>query len=195
MFGRRTVAAIGQVLLIIGPIVVSTATSMNTAIGGQVISGLGAGLNELIAIAGTAEMVPKAKRGTYVGLVVATILPFCPSVMWAQLISQASNWRYVGILVALWNLIGLVLCLVCYKDPARLTPWRPKKEILGEIDYIGGLLSTFGVTCFMLGLQWGASQVCASLISTPNTTDRLGLWRGCLLQQQDNDERVVFGES
>lgn len=32
---------------------------------GQVISGLGAGLNELIALAGTSEMVPKRKRGAY----------------------------------------------------------------------------------------------------------------------------------
>ncbi|KAK5121659.1 hypothetical protein LTR85_004831 [Meristemomyces frigidus] len=158
MFGRRVVAAIGQVLLIIGPIVVATATTMNTAIGGQVISGLGAGLNELIALAGTAELVPSQKRGTYVGAVVFTILPFCPSVLWAQLILKANSWRYVGLLVALWNFIGLVLCVVCYKDPARIVPMRPKKEILKEIDYVGGLLSTAGVTCFMMGMQWGASQ-------------------------------------
>ena len=47
----------------------------------MVLSGLGAGLNELIALAGTAELVPVRKRGTYVGLVVFTILPFCPSVL------------------------------------------------------------------------------------------------------------------
>merc|ERR1712070_1126557 len=63
MFGRRWVAAAGQVLLIVGPIVTATANTMNTAIGGQVISGLGAGLNELIALAGTAELVPTRKRG------------------------------------------------------------------------------------------------------------------------------------
>merc|ERR1712087_213809 len=70
MFGRRWVAAAGQVLLIVGPIVTATANTMNTAIGGQVISGLGAGLNELIALAGTAELVPTRKRGSYVGAVV-----------------------------------------------------------------------------------------------------------------------------
>lgn len=160
MFGRRVVAAVGQILLIIGPVVTSTANTMNVAIGGQVLSGLGAGLNELIALAGTAEMVPVAKRGTYVGAVVFTILPFCPSVLWAQLIHQASNWRYVGALVGAWNFVGLVLCVVCYKDPVRdANMIRSKREILREIDYIGGILSTGGVTCFMLGMQWGASQV------------------------------------
>ncbi|KAK5175099.1 uncharacterized protein LTR77_000236 [Saxophila tyrrhenica] len=158
MFGRRVIAAIGQTLLIIGPIVTSTADTMNTAIGGQVISGLGAGLNELIALAGTAEMVPIRKRGAYIGGVVFTILPFCPSVLWAKLITEASTWRYVGLLVGLWNFIGLILCVVFYRDPASMLPSRPKKEILREVDYVGGLLSTFGITMFMLGLQWGASQ-------------------------------------
>ncbi|RMX88448.1 hypothetical protein D0868_14817 [Hortaea werneckii] len=158
MFGRRWVAAAGQVLLIVGPVVTATANTMNTAIGGQVISGLGAGLNELIALAGTAELVPTRKRGSYVGAVVFTILPFCPSVLWAQLIAKASVWRYVGALIAAWNAVGLILLIVGYKDPVRLTPVRPKKEILREVDWIGGFLSTAGVTMFMAGMQWGASQ-------------------------------------
>merc|ERR1711959_842883 len=152
MFGRRWVAAAGQVLLIVGPIVTATANTMNTAIGGQVISGLGAGLNELIALAGTAELVPTRKRGSYVGAVVFTILPFCPSVLWAQLIAKASVWRYVGALIAAWNAVGLILLIVGYKDPVRLTPVRPKKEILKEVDWIGGFLSTAGVTMFMAGV-------------------------------------------
>jgi MFS family permease len=159
IFGRKWVAAFGQVCLIIGPIVVSTAHGINVAVGGMVISGLGAGLNELISLAGTSELVPVHKRGIYVGAVVITILPFTPSPLWAQLITQAAgSWRYVGIVVAVWNAIGLVLVTTCYKDPVRLTPVRPAKEILRELDYVGGILSTFGVTLFMMGLQWGARQ-------------------------------------
>lgn len=103
--------------------------------------------------------MPTRKRGSYVGAVVFTILPFCPSVLWAQLIAKASVWRYVGALIAAWNAVGLILLLVGYKDPVRLTPVRPKKEILREVDWIGGILSTAGVTMFMAGMQWGASQV------------------------------------
>ena len=180
MFGRKKVAACGQVLLILGPIVTATAKTMNIAIGrwplrmqpihllsltlfvdkaGEVFSGLGAGLNELIALAGTAELVPYRKRGTYVGFIVFTILPFCPSVLWAQMIAQASNWRYVGIVVGVWNFIGLVLVVFFYNDPGRLKPTRKKMEILREVDYVGGILSTVGVLCFMMGMQWGAQQV------------------------------------
>ena len=126
---------------------------------GNVFSGIGAGLNELIALAGTAEVVPVKDRGKYVGLVVITILPFCPSVLYAQLIAEASNWRYNGILVGSWNFIGLLLCIFCYHDPSRLTAEYTATHVLKRIDYIGGILSIGGITCFMMGLQWGASQV------------------------------------
>ncbi|BCS19854.1 uncharacterized protein APUU_20286S [Aspergillus puulaauensis] len=158
MFGRRSVAICGQTLLILGPVVTATAKEMNIAIAGEVFSGLGAGLNELIALAGTAEMVPYQKRGTYIGGIVFTILPFCPSVLWAQMIAKASHWRYVGIVVGLWNFIGLVLVIFFYKGPAGHTSTRNKMEIVREVDYIGGFLSTVGVLCFMMGMQWGAQQ-------------------------------------
>lgn len=158
IYGRQKVAIVGQMMLIIGPIITSTATSMNIAIAGNVFSGIGAGLNELIALAGTAEVVPVKDRGKYVGLVVLTILPFCPSVLWAQLITRASNWRYNGILVGVWNFIGLLLCVFCYRDPSRLTEEYTFRHVLRELDYIGGFLSTIGITLFMMGLQWGSAQ-------------------------------------
>ena len=88
-----------------------------------------------------------------------TILPFCPSVLYAQLIAEASNWRYNGILIGIWNFIGLLLCIFCYHDPSRLSAEYTATHVLQRIDYIGGILSISGITCFMMGLQWGASQV------------------------------------
>ncbi|KAF1938415.1 MFS general substrate transporter [Clathrospora elynae] len=158
LYGRQKVAIVGQVALIVGPIITATAHTMNIAIAGQVFSGIGAGLNELIALAGTAEVVPVKDRGRYVGLVVSTILPFCPSVLYAQLIAQSSNWRYNGILVGVWNFVGLLLCFFCYKDPSRLNDEYTARHVLRQVDYIGGILSTIGITLFMMGLQWGASQ-------------------------------------
>jgi hypothetical protein len=92
-------------------------------------------------------------------LVVFTILPFCPSVLYAQMIAKQSNWRYNGILIGVWNFIGLLLCVFAYKDPSRLTEEYTARHVLRQVDYVGGFLSTAGVTCFMMGLQWGASQV------------------------------------
>lgn len=126
---------------------------------GMVIAGAGAGLNELIALAATGEMVPTAKRGLYVGGVVLTILPFAPSVVWAQLIVAASNWRFVGIFVAGWNVCGLVFLAAFYWPlPRPNLEGFSRREILARIDIVGGILSITGVMCFMMGLQWGAQQ-------------------------------------
>lgn len=46
LFGRRAVAVTGQILLVVGPCVVSTSHEMNVAIGGMVISGFGAGMTD-----------------------------------------------------------------------------------------------------------------------------------------------------
>lgn len=127
----------------------------------MVISGAGAGLNELIALAATGEMVPTAKRGIYVGAVVMTIIPFAPSVLWAELIQNAASWRWVGAFVGGWNLMGFVLLAAFYNPPPRPnTQGNSKREILKRVDYIGGFLSIAGITTFMMGLQWGAQQVC-----------------------------------
>lgn len=127
------------------------------------MSGIGAGLNELIALAATGEMVPTAKRSLYVGLVVFTILPFAPSVLYAQLIVGASSWRWIGAFVGGWNFIGGVLLVLFYRPPPRNnSKGYTRTEILRRIDYIGGFLSIGGVLCFMMGMQWGAQQVSAS---------------------------------
>lgn len=127
--------------------------------GGQVFSGIGGGLNELIALAGAAELVPIAKRGNYVSAIVFTIIPFCPSALYAQLIAEASNWRYIGILVGVWNFLGLIFVVTLYKDPPRRAGRESKSERLHRIDYVGGVLSISGILLFMMGLQWGAVQV------------------------------------
>jgi MFS family permease len=106
IFGRRYVALVGAVSIVIGMIICSTAHSMNVFIGGMVFAGVGAGINELTALAATSELAPTAKRGKYVAILIFTILPFCPSVLWGQLIAANSSWRWVGALCAIWAFIG-----------------------------------------------------------------------------------------
>lgn len=123
-------------------------------------AGAGAGLNEMIALSGTSELVPIRKRPTYVTGVVATILPFAPAILWANLIAEASNWRWVGMLIGLWNFIGMILVAICYHDPLGDRPNRPSKMIVArQVDYVGGFLSIVGATVFLAGMQFGAQDV------------------------------------
>jgi MFS family permease len=125
------------------------------------IAGAGAGVNELTALAATSEMAPTRKRGVYVAVLIFTILPFCPSVLWAQLIAAHSNWRYVGAFCGAWNGFGLLITVLFYKPPPRVNSLGlSNKEIISRIDFIGGFLSIVGLILFMAGMQWGGYMVC-----------------------------------
>ncbi|TLD26183.1 gb [Venturia nashicola] len=159
LFGRRYVAIFGAFLLIIGNIVTSTAHTMNTFIAGMAIAGAGAGINELTSLAVASELAPTKKRGTYVAALIFTILPFCPSVVYAQLIASRGTWRYVGLFCGVWAFIGLVLTAIFYHPPPReMTVGMSRREVLKRVDFIGGFLSVSGLLLFMAGIQWGGYQ-------------------------------------
>jgi hypothetical protein len=127
------------------------------------IAGAGAGINELTALAATSEMAPTRKRGQYVAVLIFTIIPFCPSVLWGQLIAYHSSWRYVGALVGAWNGLGLLMTLLFYFPPPRANSLGlSKAEAISRIDFVGGFLSITGLILFLAGLQWGGYQVCNS---------------------------------
>lgn len=42
----------------------------------------------------TAELVPVGKRGIYLGMVTFFIVPFCPYVLYSQLLSVHVTWRW-----------------------------------------------------------------------------------------------------
>lgn len=130
------------------------------------IAGAGAGVNELTALAATSEMAPTRKRGIYVSVLIFTIVPFGPSVLWAQLIAYHSSWRYVGALCGAWNGFGLLITLLFYFPPPRANSvGLSKAEILSRVDYVGGLLSILGLIVFMAGMQWGGYMVCTDVNS------------------------------
>ncbi len=129
-------------------------------------AGVGAGINELTALAATAELAPTRKRGTYVAILVFTILPFCPSVLWAQLIAAHAGWRYCGLLCGLWAAAGLFLTLIFYFPPPRVnSQGLSRKEIISQIDFVGGFLSIAGMLLFMMGINWGGYVVGPTLNS------------------------------
>lgn len=128
------------------------------------IAGAGAGVNELTALAATSEMAPTRKRGVYVAVLIFTIVPFCPSVLWGQLIAYYSSWRYVGAFCGAWSGFGLLITVLFYFPPPRANSLGlSRKEIIGRIDFLGGFLSITGLIIFLAGLQWGGYMVGSDL--------------------------------
>ncbi len=131
----------------------------STSSGGMCIAGAGAGINELTALAVTSELAPTRKRGKYVAILVFTIIPFCPSVLWAQLIASHSTWRYCGAFCAAWAAIGLIMTIIFYFPPPRVnSQGLSKREVISQIDFVGGALSIPGMLLFMMAMQWGGYQ-------------------------------------
>jgi hypothetical protein len=123
------------------------------------LAGVGAGINELTALAATSELAPTAKRGKYVAVLIFTIVPFCPSVLWGQLIAYHSTWRYVGLLCGVWAFIGVVMTAIFYFPPPRVnSTGLTRTEIIAQIDFVGGFLSISGMILFIAGLLWGGYQ-------------------------------------
>ncbi|KAI9670886.1 MAG: hypothetical protein M1817_003771 [Caeruleum heppii] len=159
LIGRRYVAIIGAAFLILGMIVCGTAQTMNNFICGMALSGVGAGINELTALAAVSEMAPVRKRGKYVAALIFTVAPFCPSVLWSQLIAYHGSWRWIGLVCGLWAVIGLVLTLIFYFPPPRPnSQGLSKMDIVRQIDFVGGLLSIAGIILFIAGMAWGGHQ-------------------------------------
>jgi MFS family permease len=133
-------------------------------IAGMAFSGIGAGINELTALAVASELAPTRKRGQYVAVLVFSIIPFCPSVLWGQLIASHSSWRYVGLFCGLWAAVGLVMTAVFYYPPPRVnSSGLSRREIIKQIDFVGGFLSISGMILFLAGLLWGGYQVRAQI--------------------------------
>ncbi|PBP23651.1 hypothetical protein BUE80_DR005355 [Diplocarpon rosae] len=159
LLGRRWVAISGGGFLVIGMIVCSTAHTMNTFIAGMALAGVGAGINELTALAATAELAPTAKRGKYVAALIFTIVPFCPSVLWAQLMAYHASWRYIGLLCGVWAAIGTIMTTIFYFPPPRVnSTGLGRQEVIAQIDLVGGFLSIAGMILFIAGLLWGGYQ-------------------------------------
>jgi hypothetical protein len=79
------------------------------------------------------------------------VLPFCPGVLYAQLIAYSSTWRWIGVLVGGWSLIGVVLTAFFYWPPPR-NQYQPRRELLRRIDWVGGFLSATGLCLLLIGL-------------------------------------------
>jgi len=151
LFGRKAIGAASFVLVIVGNIVCATAHDIRPFIVGSCLMGAGAGTGELVSLAVAGEIAPTKNRGIYIGGMIMTIIPFCPAVLYAQLVAYSSSWRWCGLIIGGWGFIGLVITLIWYRPPPRQLEYT-RKELLQRIDYVGGFLSAAAITLFLVGL-------------------------------------------
>ena len=162
IFGRRWTIVFGEVLCIIGSIVACTAQTTLTVAAGSTIIGFGCGI-VFVAYAGIQELVPNKWRGL-IGLTeVAMTVPWAVAgVLIANSLQShtAAGWRwcyYIGIIYGVLSTAGTIMF---YFPPSRpqydynKTRWQEIKEI----DYVGFVLYTAGLTILLIGLTWAGTE-------------------------------------
>ncbi|OQU94613.1 hypothetical protein CLAIMM_00947 [Cladophialophora immunda] len=172
LLGRRNITLAGSVVIMVGIALIGSAHSFGQAVTGMTLSGAGAGVCELTALAGLSDIVPVRQRGIALALMTASILPFTPYVMYSQLLSTYVTWRWTQWIALIWNGIVFLGLLTTYfpKSHPRLQGMS-RGQILARIDYIGAFLSIVGITLFLVALQsggythpWESGYVLAQLL-------------------------------
>ncbi|WP_039796391.1 MDR family MFS transporter [Nocardia araoensis] len=151
LFGRKLVFQISAVIFIVGSMVAGLANGMLLLVLARGIQGFGAGGLMVTSMALIADIIPLRQRGKYqgaLGAVFGVTTVIGPTL--GGLFTDHASWRwcfYVNVPVA----------VVMIALAARTIP-RVRAAAEPIIDYLGIGLVALGVSCLILGLEWGGQQ-------------------------------------
>ncbi|KIX99239.1 uncharacterized protein Z520_04815 [Fonsecaea multimorphosa CBS 102226] len=162
VFGRRYTIVAGEIIAIVGSIIACTAKSTLMLVAASTVIGFGCGIC-FVSYASIQELVPNKWRGLLGLTECAMVLPWALAgtlIATTLNANTAAKWRwcyYIGIIYGVLSLIGT---LVFYWPPTRpqydflKSRWQQVKEV----DYVGFLLYTGGLTIFLIGLTWAGTD-------------------------------------
>ncbi|MGW2660602.1 MDR family MFS transporter [Nocardia tengchongensis] len=151
LFGRKLVFQISGGIFIVGSMIAGLSHGMTLLIVARAIQGLGAGGLMVTSMALIADVIPLRERGKYQGALgavfgITTVLG--PTL--GGLFTDHLSWRwcfYVNVPVA----------IVMIAAAARTIPMT-RAVVKPIVDYLGIALVAVGVTCLILGLEWGGQE-------------------------------------
>jgi MFS family permease len=156
LLGRRNITLFGSVTIMIGISLMGGAHSFGMGVAGMAISGAGAGICELTALAGISDIVPVRQRGIVLALMTGSIIPFTPYVVYPQLLSTHYTWRWGQWISLIWNgLVFIGLATTYFPKSHPRMEGSTKRKILARMDYVGAALSIVGITLFLVASQAG----------------------------------------
>ncbi|KAK3672362.1 hypothetical protein LTR78_007669 [Recurvomyces mirabilis] len=156
LFGKRYIALFGALLLCTGCAVLGSAHSLAQVLAGMAMAGAGAGIGELTGLAGLAETVPVKQRGYSLAILTAFVLPWCPYVLYAELFSTHSTWRWGAWISLIFNgVTGIGLLLTYFPQAHVRAEGLSWQAVVKRIDFVGGGLSIAGLLLFLIALQAG----------------------------------------
>ena len=162
IFGRRWFYIGGNAFALIGNILCSRASGINSFIAGTVLIGIASGAQVSFNLV-LGELVAAKDRGPFNALMFAASMPFsifAPMVARSFQLYTEQRWRWCYYLGLMVNAIGLVLWFVFYHPPDyRMlhVGGRPKRDMVKSLDWVGMLLFIGGLSVLLIGLNWGGT--------------------------------------
>jgi EmrB/QacA subfamily drug resistance transporter len=151
MYGRKPVFLAAILIFLAGSLLSGLSRSMGELIAFRGLQGVGAGGLMVGAQAIIADIVPPRERGRYMGLIgsVFAVASVAGPLLGGFLV-EAISWRWVFYV----NMpVGVAAILVvAFRLRLRTPPTRH------DIDYLGAVLLTAGVSALILVTTWGGNQ-------------------------------------
>jgi EmrB/QacA subfamily drug resistance transporter len=151
MYGRKPVFLAAILIFLAGSLLSGLSQSMTQLIAFRGLQGVGAGGLMVGAQAIIADIVPPRERGRYMGVIgsVFAVASVAGPLLGGFLV-EAISWRWVFYV----NMpIGIAAVLVVAFRLHLRTP-----QTRHDIDYLGAVLLTAGVSALILVTTWGGSQ-------------------------------------
>ncbi len=151
LFGRKLVFQLSALIFIVGSMVAGLSNGMLLLIVARAVQGIGAGGLMVTSMALIADVIPLRERGKYqgaLGAVFGVTTVVGPTL--GGLFTDHASWRWCFY-------VNVPLAILMIVIAARAIP-RVRTVIRPVIDYAGIALVAVGVSCLILGLEWGGQQ-------------------------------------
>ena len=150
-YGRKPFLVAGALVFVAGSFICGYANSMTYLILARAVQGVGGGMLLGMAFTTVADLFPPAKRGRFMGLLSAMFgLSAIIGPTLGGWITDNFDWSWVFYINVPLGLV--VLALMIFVFPA-IKPSRQSRP-----DFIGIVLLSAFIVCFVLALTWGGAQ-------------------------------------
>ncbi|WP_189785592.1 MDR family MFS transporter [Streptomyces capitiformicae] len=155
LYGRKGIFMTSIVIFLIGSALSGMAQDMGQLIGFRAVQGLGAGGLMVGVMAIIGDLIPPRERGKYQGLMAGVMaLAMIAGPLVGGSITDHWGWRWSFYINLPLGVLALGAISVVLHLPKPSRAGKPARDI----DYLGAVLLTVGITALVLVTTWGGTE-------------------------------------